>query len=157
MRKKFVKKIIKECKDKHSMMGLIKARPGASLVLGILTILLALTNPFVIGAILGGFLGVRKVEKNYKDHDFQDMPVIVALIIGSILGGLFTISVVGIGQSLFDKIGMFLGAVIGTSVTTLFAGYITERIVRELMSIQAFSNKTKLKVHAILKKTRKFL
>lgn len=157
MKRKFVKNVLNNCQNNIHLLELIKRRPGISLVASVLIILLALRNPFVIGAILGGFLGVKKVEKIYKQHEFHDMPVIIALITGSILGGLFVISMVAGGNFFLGDVGGFSGAIIGTLATAVFAGCITERIVGEVMSVRAFGNKTKLKMHAMLKKTRKTL
>lgn len=160
MKKEITKHIMKDIKSGHKdIMEPIKRRPGFCLALGVLAIIIALGNPFVVGAILGGFLSVRKTENSFKKPDLCEIHVILSLIIGAILGGITVLSSVFFG-SFFGTAGIVLGSITGIAATLVFITNLSKLIVSEIMNLHLFDATLKRSPHSkatlTLKRNKKF-
>lgn len=143
MKREITKHIIRDIKSGHKdITEQIKRRPGFCLALGILAIIIALGNPFVIGAILGGFLSVRKTESSFKKSDLCETHIILSLIIGAILGGVTVLSCVFFG-SFFGTTGIVLGSIAGSAITLAFIANLSKLIISEVMTLHLFGGASK--------------
>jgi hypothetical protein len=139
MPRKIVKKIANKLRARHEeVLIMIKRYPGTSLALGVLSVLFGCGNPFVMGAILGGFLSAKQIENLKQKH--IELQMILTVITGAMLGGLSIVCTVLVGAHL-GSMGCLLGSLTGVVFTTLFIGQASVFIVDKIIQ-----GKYKLKV-----------
>jgi len=156
-----LKKAIKYIKDKESkikfkysqeeIFSFLKTNTGVSIVIAIILLFIAIGNPFVIGAVIGGYLGAKRTEELHKNS--SNTPLILGASIGGILGGSFLVFSVALG-SFFHMLGSILGAFAGTGAIIAFVGDLTARVSLRLMKFSFSKNTSKKDV--IKKATKKY-
>jgi len=118
--------------NQEAILRFLKTNIATSILIGLVILFIVAGNPFVVGALIGGYLGAKRTENLHKT--FSTTPLILGASIGAILGGITLIFSVAIG-SFFHTIGGILGVLSGAGAIIAFSGDLTEKITYKLMSL----------------------
>jgi hypothetical protein len=116
--------------SKEEVLGFLKTNIATSILIGLVLLFITIGNSFVVGALIGGYLGAKQLEKSSKD--FSTAHLVLGASVGAVLGGSILIFSVAIGR-FFYMIGSMLGAIAGCGAVIVFSGEMTGKITHKVM------------------------
>jgi hypothetical protein len=137
--------------SQKEIIDFLKANTTTAILIAFVLLIITLGNSFVVGALMGGYLGANRAEKLYKH--LSTGYLVLGASIGAVLGGTFLITVVTIG-SFLHMIASLLAAVAGWIAIVAFSGDITENVMNRLKKF-SFIGKDKNNIKTNKKKKSK--
>ena len=129
--------------SKKEMFQFLKTNTAVSILIALVILFIAIGNSFVVGALIGGYLGAKRSENSHGLS--SNLSIIYGVSVGAVIGGIIMVLSVTVGD-FFHTIGSILGAIVGFVAIVVFSGDLTEKVTTKLMNLSFISgNKNKTK------------